>query len=87
MLGRNIKFIDTDREGKGIDVLFTDGDECEGFPSQHYEAEIRFRCIVGQSNVADEFSAEKLEYVGVEENCRHVFAWHTNLACPVCHIN
>jgi hypothetical protein len=48
-------------------------------------AEVRYRCIVEDSDVGEDFSAEKLEYVGTEgSKCRHVFAWHTSLACPVC---
>lgn len=64
-------------------MLLTDGDQCTA--DENYSVEIRYRCIISDDDVADDFNAEKLEYVGTEGNeCRHVFAWHTNLACPVC---
>lgn len=83
VLGRNIQMIDTSRDGMGVDIIFVDGDTCN--ENENYSTEIRYRCIRNEKDVADEFNAEKLEYVGTEGNeCRHVFAWHTNLACPVC---
>ena len=86
VLGRNIQLVDVSAAGTGVDVLFVDGDQCNA--DENYSTEIRYRCILADNkgkDVADDFSAEKLEYVGTEgSECRHVFAWHTNLACPVC---
>lgn len=86
VLGRNVERIGTDKDGNGVDVLFKDGDTC--YDDFKYKTEIRFRCIVEDEDVTDDFMAEKLEYVGTEgDECLHIFAWHTSLACPVCRKN